>query len=287
MRNRRLDRCLIYPILLLATVPGCQVFHAYRPVTVQARDAETKQPIPGAEIRLSYPLVRPSDGPWQSVGTTGGDGTTQLRAAPYGEAGIMLDVTKPGYMSEQKNYPTEAVKAIESSWFIKPAGPPTVNFVVEMYAEPFPSVELVLPNGYRGTVKVGVKIQEDVPCPAGQRLFSYQVPPSGILQITGPPLLRRVFSPDFSARYVDGTVLNRQPQGDEVGFLCLKTEGGFDYYVVGTRAEFEALRHAEQTEGSGQNKSSGSGKGGGKGKRSRNGGSSPPASDPGQSDMAP
>jgi hypothetical protein len=286
MRNRRLARCLIYPVLLLGTVPGCQAFHAYRPVTVQARDAETKKPIPGAEIRLSYPLVQPTEGPWQSVGTTGSDGTTQLRVAPYGEVGILLEATVPGYMTEQKNYPIEAVKAIEPISFFKPAGQRPVSFVVEMYAEPFPSVDLVLPDGYRGTVKVGVKIREDAPCAPGQRLFSYPVPPSGIVQITGPPLLRRVFTPDFGARFADGTVLNRQPQGDEIGFMCLKTEGGFDYFVVGSRADFEQLRRTEQSEGAGKNQSSGNGKGGGKGKRNRNGGSSSP-SDTGEASLSP
>ena len=197
MRSRRLDCYLIYPILLLVTAPGCQAFHSYRPATVLVRDAETKKPIPGAEVRLSYPLADPSTAPWQSVGSTTGDGTTQLRVAPYGEVGILLDATIPGYMSEQKTYPLEAVKAIEPLSFFKSPGQHPSSFVVEMYAEPFPSVELVLPNGYRGTVKVGVKIQDDAPCQPGQRLFSYQVPPSGILQINGPPLLRRVFSPDF------------------------------------------------------------------------------------------
>jgi hypothetical protein len=286
MRNRRLARCLIYPALLLATAPGCQVFHVYRPVTIQARDAETKKPIPGAEVRLSYPLTQSSLAPWEAVGTTASDGVVRLQAAPYGEAGILLDVTHPGYMTEQKNYPIEAVKAIEPAGLFESVDKRPVSFVVEMYTEPFPGVELVFPSSYRGTVKVAIKIQEDAPYQPGQRLFSYDVPASGILQVAGPPLLRRVYSPDFRARYADGTPLNRQPQGDEIGFWSLKSAEGYDHFLVGTRAEYEELRRADQKEGEGQNRSSG-GKGGGGGRGKRNRGGNQSSSDSGQASMSP
>ena len=81
------------------------------------------------------------------------------------------------------------------------------------------------------------------------------MPPSGVLELTGPPLLRRVYSPDFSARYADGTPLIRQPEGDQVGFWCVKTEGGIDHFLVGTRAEYETPANKED----GPAKSSGAG----------------------------
>jgi hypothetical protein len=278
MRNRKSALFLSLSGLLLASACGCQALHSYRNVTVQTVDAETKKPIPGAEVRLSYPLADASMAPWQSVGTTGSNGTIQLRAAPYGEVGIQLDSTVPGYMSAQKGFPVAAVEAIKQAGFFESPDQRPVNFTVEMYAEPFPSVELVLPNGYRGTVKVGVKIKEDAPLKPGQRLFSYEVPKSGVIEIVGPPLLRRVFTPDFDARFADGTRLNRQPQGEEVGFQCLKTEGGIDYFLIGTRAEYEALQRADRTEGAAQSRSSGGKGGGGRGKRSRGGNQSAPES---------
>jgi hypothetical protein len=284
MTNRRLARYLLYPALLLMTVPGCQAFHAYRPVTVLAMDAETKKPITGAEIRISYPLAQPSTAPWESVGTTSSDGTVKLKAAPYGDAGILVDAIFPGYMTEQKNYPVEAVKAIPV-FNLFGGSQHAPSFVVEMYAEPFPAVELVLPTGYRGTLKVAVKIQDDAPCKPGQRLFSYAVPQSGVLQLTGPPLLRRVYSPDFGARYADGTPLSRQPKDDEIGFWCLKTEEGYDHFFVGTRAEYEALRRADKDDGPAKNSGSG-GKGGGRGGRHSRGGNQA-SPDPSQSSMSP
>jgi hypothetical protein len=274
MKKRRLACCLVHTAFLLS---GCQALHVYRPVSIQVRDAETKKPIPGAEVRLSYPLAQSSLAPWEPVGTTGSDGITRLRAAPYGEIGVLLDVSLPGYMSEQKSYPVEAVQAIKPAGFFESTDQRSVNFVIDLYAEPFPGVELVLPDGYRGTVKVTVKVRDDMACPPGQRLFSYVVPPSGIVQVTGPPLLRRVYSPDFHARYANGTVLNRQPQDDEIGFWSLDSEGENENFLVGTRAEYAALRRAEQHESGGHNRSSGGkGGGGGRGRRGRNDNQSAP-----------
>jgi hypothetical protein len=289
MMNRLLGRYLICPLVVLAALSGCQALHSYRPITVQAVDAETKKPIPGAEIRLSYPLAKSSSAPWESVATTGSDGTTQLRAAPYGDAGIQLDASLPGYMSAQKAFPTDAVEAVKKpGLFDAPGQIRPVNFVVEMLAEPFPSVELVIPDGYRGTVKVGVRIKEDAPATPGQRQFSYTVPASGIIDIVGPPLLRRVFTPDFSARFANGTQLNRQPEGDEIGFLCLKSENGYDYFVVGSRADFDALRRADQKEEASQKSSSGGKGGGGRGKHGGGGrGGNQSSADSSQSSLSP
>jgi hypothetical protein len=271
MRNRRIARSLVYAALLFTTVPGCQALYVYRPVQILAQDAETKKPIPGAEVRLSYPLAQSSLAPWESVGTTSSDGLARLQAATYGEVGILLDVTKPGYMTEQQNYPVEAVKEIKPAGLFESVEKRPVSFVVEMYSEPFPAVELVLPDGYRGTVKVAVKIRKDAPCQPGQRLFSYAVPSSGIVHIDGPPLLRRVFSPDCRGRYANGTVLSRQAQGDEIGFWSLKSEGEFDYFVVGTRAEYDELRRADQSDSGESHSSGGKSSGGGRGKRGRGG----------------
>jgi hypothetical protein len=282
MKNRRrLARCLVYPVLLLAGVPGCQAFHVYRPVTVLARDAETKQPIPGAEIHLSYPTAQSPGSPWEPVGVTGSDGTVQLKAAPYGEAGILLDASKSGYMSELKGYSTEAVEAVPPAFPFGPGGTRPVSFVVEMYAGPTPAVELVLPPGFRGEVRATVQIQEDAPRTPGQRLFSYPVAASGAVQVSGPPLLRRVTTPDFVARYANGiSALSRQAKDGEVGFWCVRTEGAVEYFLVGTRAEYEALLRAEADDGKPAKSSGGKGGKGG-GKRGGRGGGGQSSSDSG------
>jgi hypothetical protein len=272
MMNRRLAWSAVFAFLAATAVAGCQSLHNYRTVVVEARDAETKQPLAGAELHLSYPLASSSFAPRESLGSTGRDGVVRLEAAPYGDTGVLVDVTLPGYMSERKSYGIDAIQAIKPVGFFESADKRTVNFVVEMFAEPFPGVELVLPDGYRGTVKATVKVRDDITCPPGQRLFSYVVPPSGIVEVTGPSLLRRVFGPDFHARYANGTVLKRQPEEGDVGFWNLKSEGEHEYFVVGTRAEYDMLRRADLREGNSEGRSSGGkgGGGGGRGRRGRN-----------------
>jgi hypothetical protein len=238
MGHRRPARCLLYPVLLLAAGPGCQALYSYRPVEVLARDAETRQPIPGAVVEISYPLSPTSSAPWNSSGTTGEDGTARLQAAPCGDAGIMVAVRADGYLFNEKNLPTEAVTAAEPGPRFGAGEPRPVHFVVDLYAGPQPTVELVLPVGYRGLVKVEVQVRDDAPCQPGQRCFRYVVPPSGVVQVTGPPLLRCVFCSDFRARYADGTPLGKDAKGQEPGFWWLRREGVYECFFVGTRAEY-------------------------------------------------
>ena len=90
-------------------MPG---IHTYRPVAVQALDAETRQPIPGATVRLWYPGVEPARAPYDLFRTTGDDGIAHLHAAPYGEGGVMMEVTAKGYLFAEKDLTVEAVQAI-------------------------------------------------------------------------------------------------------------------------------------------------------------------------------
>src|ERR1700722_10877954 len=73
MENGLLVRRLIYGALLLALAPGCQVFRSGQTVSVLAVDAETKKPISGADVRISYPLTPAYRAPAESSGKTGED----------------------------------------------------------------------------------------------------------------------------------------------------------------------------------------------------------------------
>ena len=120
-------------------------------------------------------------------GTTGVDGVAHLRAAPYGHAGIAVETTSPGYLFENKTLTVEAVQAIEPPSFFGDDPPRPVCFVVEMYAEPHPSVELVVPAGYRGLIKAEMQFRDDAPCTPGQRTFTYEVQPSGSARSSARP----------------------------------------------------------------------------------------------------
>jgi hypothetical protein len=191
MRNRRLARVLLL-LLAIAMAPGCQAFSAYRPIAIQIQDAETKQPIPGAVVHISYPLVHPSQAPYDSAGATASDGVVRLQAAPTGPAGVLIEVNGKGYLLEEKTLPIATVQAIKpASWFEK-VGQRPVDVAIEIYAEPRPVVELVLPASFRGMIKVEVQVQFDAASTLGQRLFRYAVSPAGTAQVIGPALVDRV-----------------------------------------------------------------------------------------------
>jgi hypothetical protein len=85
-------RLAISLVFLLALAPGCQVLYRYRPLPVLVRDAETKKPIEGADVHLSYPLSRDSLAPFDSSERTDKDGIAHLRAAPYYRGVIKAEV---------------------------------------------------------------------------------------------------------------------------------------------------------------------------------------------------
>jgi hypothetical protein len=270
MGGRR-GACLLGLSCLLAAVPACQALSRSRPVPVLVRDAETKQPIAGAEVRLTYPAGDSLLAPSRSVEAAGADGVARLRAAPWGDIGVLVDVSAPGRLAEQRGLSVEEVRAIEPAGFFEAVDHRPARLVVELYAGPPPTVDLVLPPGFRGVVKADVQPRDDPPCPRGQRCFRYDVPPSGEVTVAGPALLRHAVSPDFRLLYADGAPLARHGEGAEVGYWWLRTEGERQCFLVGTRADYDAARPADGGGDRGERRSSGGKGGGGRGRHGRGG----------------
>jgi hypothetical protein len=260
MHNRLLARCLIYPVLLLAASPGCQAFHQYRPISIEARDAETKMPIPGVEVKISYPLETSSFAPSESKETTGADGIARLKAAPYGRAGIMVEVSANGHMSEQKYLSIQEVQAIEPAHWFEDVKRRPPSFVMEMFADPAPAIELIVPIGFRGQVKAKVQVQAELSSVAGQRSFRYTVPESGEVLATGPPLFRHVTPSNFRVKFADNSPLSPGAKEAEIGYWFLKSEGAWYYFLVGSQRDYDDYRRSLQS-GVGERPSRGDGKG--------------------------
>ena len=249
--------------------------HAPVPVAVTIRDAETKAPIPGAEVVFMYP--RDTEDPLSSVrdstSKTGLNGVAQVKAATGDDAMPQVKISVAGYLTEQKILPGETLRAIKAAdpFLSFSSNRTPVEVAFEVFRGPAPSVELIVANGYRGMVKVEVRIREDVVYEAGQRVFSRNVPSDGLVQVEGPPILRYDRGPVFSARYADTNVLlpTQDLKDDEIGFRWLRCEGRTEIFVIGTRGEWERYRRAG-AKGSGSD--SGSGKSGG-GRRGGGGGS--------------
>jgi len=229
-------------VFLLALASGCQILYRYRPVPVLVRDAETKQPIAHADVHLSYPLSRDSLAPFDSVERTGADGIAHLRAAPYGDFGVRIEASAPGYLSDQISVSTEAIQHIEPAHFFEEAERRKPVFVVEMYSEPRFTVELVVPPGYRGRIRAEIEPRDDMAVPPHQRAFRYEVV-DGFVCIKGPSLvLRRVYPSDYRACYADGAPLTGEMTLQKVGFRWLGGQDKEQYFVVGTQPEYDMER---------------------------------------------
>ena len=272
MENHRLARRLVHVVFLVAAAPGCQVFTAYRPVEVLVQDIESKQPIPGATVHLSYPSTPRGDAPRESTETTRENGVAVVQIAPCSDLDILVEVQAPGHLSEYKNLPMEAARELGSGHWYQQADERPIHIVMELYADPSPTVELVLPAGYHGVVRVEMQSRNIVPSPPGQRCFRYNVSAAGDVQIVGPPLLRRVAAPDFRAVYADtGVSLSREARGSEVGLWWLHTEGSNLLFLVGSQYDYENYRGYESMEPATKQAMSGGGKGKGGGRGGRHG----------------
>ncbi len=270
--RRRLNGCVCF--LVLALAPGCQTLYAYRPIGILVCDAETKQPIPDAVVHISYPLVHASKAPYESIGSTAPDGVVRLQAAPFGPAGVLAEVTGKGYLFEQRTLSLGTVEALKpAGWFEKVEKRP-VDLVIELYAEPRPTVELKLPPGFRGPIKGRLTVRPDVPSTPGLRTFRFDVTPAGTVEIDGPALLGHVTPFDYQAVSADGKQLLREPQGFDLGFWTLNSDGPHLNFFVGSRAEYETLRRAA-LQGDGTPGRPKMGGGGGSGTRHNRSGSQP------------
>lgn len=241
MRNHRFARRLLCLFLLVCLTQGCQVFHSDQTLTVLVRDAETKQPIPTAEVYLCQCLKDDEIAPCRSRELTQANGIARLRADPIGDFGVQVQAIAQGYLPETRKLPAETLKKHTS-----PPTPPTEerlppDLILEVYAEPAFSVELVLPPGYRGLVKAEIQVQDNFPLPRGQRCFRCSVSGTGDVSVIGPHLLQRVPAPDYRARYANGPLLGTTMDAEKVGFRWLKGDGARHYFVVGNQLDYEAL----------------------------------------------
>ena len=259
---------LFYLALLLAFSPGCQVFQSYRPVSVLAQDAETKKPIPGATVRITYPGAQPAYAPWESKAITGPDGVAHLQAAPYGDFGINVAVKMQGFMSEDKTIPIKEVAAIQPAYLFEAVENRPANYVLALYTDPAPTIEVLVPAAYHGLVRAEVLPREDIPGEPGQRCFRANVSSTGEARVTGPVLLKKIFSSDFTLKYADGMPLSWNAKESEVGFWWLKAEGSFQTFFVGTVGEYNA-QYGHLLKSSTNSGATPSGQGGGKGRRNR------------------
>ncbi len=251
--------CVVASVFVSMALSGCHTFD--RPVSVLVQDAETKVPVPNAQVRLTDQTAHPPHG---LIGHTGEDGTARVRLASLPELALAVEATAPGYLSEEKDLPVESLRAISTNPFAS-FDHNTPTLVIQVFAGPRPTIDLVVPNGYRGVLRAEIKTRDDLPFPPGQRLFAYEVPPTGVVQIVGPPVLLHGLSPDIRAAYVDGTPLKRDAKDQDIGLRWVRADGNDQVFVVGTWLEWNDVKKEMEKEDSQKPKGGGGGHHGGSG----------------------
>ena len=189
-------RIVLAAAALLATLPGCAMLPSDRPVTVLVRDAETQKPIVAAEVTIACPLTKSFTGSSIARATTEAEGLARLRAAPFSDSVTMMQVAAPGYLEETKELALESIAAIDPPGWFEPLDRRPPNFTVDLYAAPRPQVELTLPVGFRGPIRVRTEIEIAETASIRQRRFSYPVSASGDAVVVGPALLRQLLASD-------------------------------------------------------------------------------------------
>jgi hypothetical protein len=221
----------------LLVASGCHVLGSGH-LTVLVRDAETGKPVPDASVTLQDgPLVCGGLlAPPTCQGTTGQDGTVRFHPDPYQNDEVLLSAGADGYLSHGRRLPREAARG---------------HVTLDIYAKPAPTVELVVPDGYRGVVKAEVHTLCRGQCRPGQRSFSFPVPANGIVEVYGPDFLLDPYVVTYRARYAGGAPLELDPAGDQVGMREVTTVGADHYFVVGGPKEYEEARRTlcKHTEG--------------------------------------
>lgn len=257
----------LWPAVLLAIAPGCLSLPGERPLPVQVIDAETKQPIHSANIQVAYAFAQPTWSTHPSAASAGSDGVARLWVADADHSAVTLEVAAMGYLTEEKPVTAETVDGLDPPHVFESTDRRAAVAVVELYAEPRPTVDLVLPAGFRGHVRATVQVQDDATGTPGVRQFVYQVTDTGTVDVVGSPILHRAFAPDFRLRYGDGTPLTQNAKESEIGYWWLRKDGDVQVFLVGTKSDFDAAVRAGEAPSVGRtNGGSGGGKGGGGGR---------------------
>jgi hypothetical protein len=266
---RRSFRHILYGAAIVASLPGCCSVYVNRPVTFHVRDAETKQPIEGAAIKVVYmrfmEISIPMTGWGPTEGVTDRDGKLTLVVDPYKDR-FMMNTTAKGYLPEEHRSGTWVTKRVAPRKRFEWKN----DFVLELYAEPLGDVDLVFPKDYRGVVLVRFAPTDHPPDVPGRRRVRYDVPASGVVEIKESWLLERPLNytrihaqlrdgttvptldgpgalEDWDARrhqMDDAVALQPYPMADAIALRFIEPDWEHNtwIYVLGTKREADSVR---------------------------------------------
>lgn len=228
---------------------GCVAFYWPRDIPVTVLDAETGEPVAGADVAVSYTYMLVLNAPRPQSATTNKQGETTIRAANFHAGWTLWTVSAPGYLSAVA-FPSGR------RWIPSEFHPPLEKVAdrraeIRLYRAVEPTITILVPDGYRGPLWVHRRptrgwIQEA----AGKRDFTFRADDNGYVGIDATPLLLRspfppAPPPDPRVRHEDGSEV--PPQGPDtrdadVAVRRIAREGHERrVYMVGTQADAEAM----------------------------------------------
>ncbi|HWP39933.1 MAG TPA: hypothetical protein VNL70_03325 [Tepidisphaeraceae bacterium] len=209
-------------IALAGLVCGC----VSKRVVVRVYDAETQQPIRGALVTANYSGIYVGDlfPPRQTQSLTDADGIATLRVRKWRQA-AQISASAEGYLPYVPRLALLTLPEMRRELRRQQQKLPPDVVELELYRQPWPTVTIVLPAGYRGAVPIHWTRRPGFSHPPGARQFVYHFVPGEPVRMTLAPPLHLVRYTDYDACYDDGTPLrsassfrgrqNRTPPRDQ------------------------------------------------------------------------
>jgi hypothetical protein len=221
--------------LLSLSVLALLGFYRSHPVTVQVRDAESGAPIRDARVDVRYVRYLDLLSPPDFSRKTDRSGKIKLKIVNWPKQ-VFTQVSADGYLEDRPQ------RHLVSQEFFKEGN--VRPLAVSLYAKPDPQVELVIPRGFRGVLKVRLRRTDRLDQErSGQRRFAFHVPESGQLEIQANPLMQRRNPREWKAQYDDGTPIRSLglsgcpvPEPDEIialRWVYIDVDDGTIIAVVG------------------------------------------------------
>lgn len=228
---------LLFVVALFAA--GCNSYH-YVVSQVTVVDAETGDPIPDVTVSTGYGygLYGPLFPPSASFGMTDERGVVYLRVSASQERGAYPNwyTESPDYFSyfvdDAKN---KAVREVGNLAEVKDTSQ-VVNVTFRRWRKPTPTVSVVVPNDYRGYVRV--QKSPTMPTPPHLRTYDTAVDESGVCQLPGAPILNDAQQrARFEFTFTDGRKIpcpNRKamPHNWDAGVWDVRSVDGEQVFLI-------------------------------------------------------
>ena len=189
-----------------------------------------------------------------------------------GNTGIEVTVTAKGYMTEYKTLSSPAVQEIQPAALFEKVERRPVTVVMELYADPGPTVELILPNGFRGDVRAELQAKETPRDPQASAVSATRCCRPAPSSSAGPRCCSALPTRTFVQNTPMGPSWNAASAARRLAFGSWRTKG-ITFTSWSARADYVAAGHGSEHGGaSSSSQSSSNGSSGGR-RGGRRGGS--------------